>query len=214
MRSPLAIAAIAALTASPARGWEYFEHRYLGDLACAQAGGATGAGCLIAAAHDPAQQVSFGDLTALAGDHAGDPEKLFELVHDYQKAAAACPSGERCEALESLPLGRILRAREFQLAGVATWLAGVRLRRLGSPDELPAWLRPRGTAAHAAATPTPDEPAPPASPPSSGAGVPVESRAISEAERARLQQRLDRSQLRQEATRDLAPDGRVPPPAG
>jgi len=160
----IAVCVAAATAPAAASAWEYFEHRYLGDAACTgkdegkakTVGEEAGVACVqVEVAGEPGWSVTFGDLVAMAGDHYETPGDLKDALKEYRDRLAArkaCQGQERCPSLDDTDIGRILRAREFQLAGVRAWLAASPGRIAAARSHDVAWLTLDGLRARPAAT--------------------------------------------------------------
>lgn len=113
------------LTSRRAQAYDYFEHRFLGDVACAlvqSMPGGTPPGCMLTPPSVPAAwQVSFGDLVAMAGDHFETPKELQQSLREYLRLASSCSTGI-CDGMQRTKMGLVVAAREVQASGVRTWL--------------------------------------------------------------------------------------------
>lgn len=118
------LAAAAGLGPRPALGFDYFEHRFLGDLACASARRPDFPRCRLGPERlARSQAITFGDLVAMAGDHFATPEDMAREVARYLGAVEECSRATGfCRTLPRMPVADTLQAREVQARGVMGWL--------------------------------------------------------------------------------------------
>jgi len=139
-----ALTVAVALGASQARAFDYFEHRWIGDVACGLSADEAAACVLWQDAAGGLGSITFGDLTALVGDHYWTPEELANALTALSRKGGDVPA---CHAPEGESLRKLcttLGYRELELAFVRAWL-GDGARRLNGDVEacapLTPWLR-------------------------------------------------------------------------
>jgi hypothetical protein len=111
------------LHAGPAAAFDYFEHRWIGDVACGIANGDE-ACVLWRDAEGGVGDITFGDLTALVADHYGTAEELVEALGAMSKRPAG--GGSVCADPKNPAQAKmctVLRYRELELAYVRGWLS-------------------------------------------------------------------------------------------
>ena len=139
----LTLLLVVSVHARRARAFDYFEHRWIGDVACGLLAGDAASCVLWEDAPGGIGTITFGDLTALVGDHYWTPRELadalVEITHDRRdRPACGDPSTPAVRKLCTT-----LAYRELELAYVRTWYAdGARSLNadIEACDPLAPWL--------------------------------------------------------------------------
>lgn len=121
-RLPWTATALFLLTVSPARAFDYFEHRWIGDVACGLSAAEATTCLLWQDAPGGVGSITFGDLTALVGDHYWTPEELERALVELGRRPRDTPA---CHSPGNESLRKLcttLGYRELELAFVRSWL--------------------------------------------------------------------------------------------
>ena len=100
------------LATSEAQAFHYFEHKWLGEVACAAARAQSDRSIPCTIRAPSGRELTFGDMVALAADHFGSARELQEAILMWSRG----------ESEDDSKLARVLLARDYQATGVRGWL--------------------------------------------------------------------------------------------